>query len=268
MIEEKTIILNNIEDVPNLEGIQSLPRGIKLNLIFEEAILAKRSEIGEKWQQQLPEYSVDIQLNGREITIFKLLTAEEIEEHQEFFENCGKEYGILAEQLIKQFIEQYDVVSHGGFPLITINPYGKSHYRPSGEMGDWDYHFHKFHCAFTHKETKQHIEVCLVFGEEYGELDPYFFSTFIKTTAKFQPSPVPIIDYYVDGKRIFDVMLKLEKFEEINSNIRGRTGVIVMDREKKEVKPYPAGMQEILTADNFHLKKIGFMHDLIGRTKK
>lgn len=266
MKEEKTITINTAKDIPTLEEIQSISRGLKLNLIFEGDMQPKRSEVGEQWQQELPEFSIEIQLNGKEISIHKLITVEEIEQHQAFFEDCAKEYGILGEQLITQFIEQYDVVSHGGYPLITLNPYGKSNYRPSGEMGDWKFHFHRFHCAFTHKETEQHIEVPLVFGEEYGVLDPYFFAMFIKTTPRFQPSPVPIFDYHQDGNRIFKVMVKLGKFEEINSNIQGKTGIIVSDRVKKEVIPYPSGMQEILTGEKFHLKKIGFMHDLIGKT--
>ncbi len=83
-------------------------------------------------------------------------------------------------------------------------------------------------------------------GEEFGELDPYFFSGYILSTPQYVPIPVAIFSPHGDGHRIVKVMQQLGKFEEISSNIPGRTGVIVTDREKKKVVVSEEGFQSIL----------------------
>ncbi len=261
-LKEKIIKVSKVEEVPNLNEIESIPRGLMLKIIFEGKAKSKREEIGQKWKNELPKYSIGIHTNGIEINILKLITDKDIEENQLFFEKCAIEYGILGEKLINQFIEEFKVQSHEGFPLKTLNPYGKTHYEQIGEMGNWEYYFHGFHCAFTNKKTEQHIEVPLTYGEEYGELDPYFFTDFIKSTPEYQPLPIQIYNDYWDGKRILEVMLGLGKFEKINSNLKGRKGIIASNRTKKEVRIFENGMGEVHKDVNFEVKKLNFWEKL------
>ncbi len=180
------------------------------------------------------------------MSIHKLITDEEIEQNQSFFEEYAKEYGRLGEELINQFIEKFNVKPHNGFPLKTINAMGQHAYLKPHAMGEWNYFFHGFHCRFTHKKTKQQIEVPLTFGEEFGELDPFFFIIFIWSTPKFKPLPIEIYPNVHDGLRILEVMLRLGKFEKVNSNFKGQSGIIVTDRVKKEVKVFDTGMEAVL----------------------
>jgi len=267
-LEEKIITVNKIEDLPSLQDLKSIPRGLKLKIYFEGEIKSKRERIGENWKIKLPKFSIGIHTNGKQINLLKLITDEEIKRNHLFFEECAIEYGKLGEKLIKQFVKEFEVEDHEGFPLKTLNPYGNTHYDQIGEMGKWKYYFHGFHCAFTHKETKQHIEVPLTYGEEYGELDPYFFSDFMKSTPKFQPLPIEIFDDYSDGKRILEVMIKLGKFEKINSNLKFRKGVVLKNREKKEVKVFEKGMGEVLNDVNFEVKKLSFWDRLKTKLKQ
>ena len=48
----------------------------------------------------------------------------------------------------------------------------------------------------------QLIEVPLVFSLEFGDLDPYFFTKYIKSTSDYKPLPVEIYEDYADGVRI------------------------------------------------------------------
>ena len=82
------------------------------------------------------------------------------------------------------------------------------------------------------------IEVPLVFGQEFGDLDPYFFSKFIKSTPKYKPLPVDIFEDYDDGARINEKMLSLGKFERISSNVGNHYEIVVADRQKVEIKSY------------------------------
>ena len=124
-LKEKIITVNKVGEIPRLHEIKSIPRGLKLKIIFEENTKSKREEIGRKWKIELPKYSIGIHTNGIEINILKLITDKEIEEHQDFFEASAMEYGVLSKKLIQQFIEKFKVQPHEGFPLKTLNPYGK-----------------------------------------------------------------------------------------------------------------------------------------------
>ena len=77
-----------------------------------------------------------------------------------------------------------------------------------------------------------------MFGLEFGDLDPYFFTRFIKSTQNYFPLPIDIYDEYADGVRIIERMLALNKFERITSNIENHTGVVVNDRKKIHIEVY------------------------------
>jgi len=246
-LEESNIEIADIKDFPSLEEIQNIQRGIYLKINLIGSAQKYQQKKGEQLREALPNFSIGINMNGFGISIKKLITDKEIAKHQDFFELCAQEYGLLGEKLIKKFIVDKGIPNHDGFPLKRLNGYiGNKNHEPRGEMDEWNYYFHGFHCSFTNRTTKQSIEVPLTYGEEFGELDPYFFSIFIKTTPAFQPLPVSIYDDYWEGKRIIETMYRLGKFEMINSNLGGREGYIVKDRIRKEVKQPEKGIESIL----------------------
>lgn len=171
-----------------------------------------------------------------EVNIAKLITDDEIDKNQAFFERCAKDYRRLGEQLIFKLADKLGTTINSDYPLLTFNNFKIK--KQTGRVDDWRYYLHGFHCGFTNSETGQRIEVPLVFGLEFGDLDPYFFSTFIKSTPAYRPLPVAIYEDYGDGQRIIGRMLLLGKFERINSNIENHYGVVVADREKLKVKKY------------------------------
>lgn len=235
-LKEQIRLVNTIDEIPTLEHLMNLERGVKLKVVFREDTQQLKDITGEYWKKELSHFSIVSHTIDQEITIVKLITDEEIIEHQDFFEICAQEYGLLGKELITQFAHKFQIKDYQAYPLGQINPYFEnSQYKHSGKMGEWAYYIHGMHCAFTHKRTGQHIEVPLSYGEEFGVLDPYFFTDFIHTTPEFKPIPVPIFESYADGKRILDVMLELGKYEKINSNLPGLEGIIVTQRKKKEV---------------------------------
>lgn len=176
------------------------------------------------------------------------MTDKEIIEHQLFFEQCAKDYGILAKELIFQFVDKFDLELDRKFPMMTLNTLEKELYPTSGIIDKWYYFFHGTHCRFKNEKTGQCIEVPLRFGLEFGELDPYFFSRYIKSTPAYQPLPVKINNDFEDGRRILNVMLELGRFEIINSNIEGKKGIIVKDRKKYKI--------EVTTSSEMFLKML------------
>ncbi|SDQ71473.1 hypothetical protein SAMN05421664_2293 [Chryseobacterium soldanellicola] len=229
------IEIRSIDKFPSLDYIESIHRGKKLKIVFAKSINHLKEKVGEKLKSELPKFQIGIHTLEPEINISKLITDEEVVAHQKFFENCAKDYRILAKQLILEFIKKKKVKIDENFPFLAFNQV-KGSKKSNGKINDWKYYFHGFHCHFKNIKTNQEIEVPIMFGMEFGCLDPYFFSLFIKSTPEYQPLPVDIYEDFADGYRILEVMVNLGLFERINSNLEHHSGIIIKDREKVEIK--------------------------------
>lgn len=225
----------SIDQFPTTDYIKNIPRNIKLKIIFDQSIQNLREEIGISLKKKLAKFQVSIHNIEPEINISKLITDEEIITHQKFFENCAKDYRILATQLILEFVKKKKVKIDEDFPFLTFN-HIKGSKISKGKINEWEYYFHGFHCHFKNIKTNQEIEVPIMFGMEFGDLDPYFLSLFIKSTPEYQPLPVNIYEDFADGCRILEVMVDLGLFESINSNLENHSGIVIKDRDKVEIK--------------------------------
>lgn len=230
------ITINSIEQIPTLYTIRSIPRERTIKLVFEKEVQSQREKIGKNLKTELVDFKVGIPIEP-EINIAKLITEKEIEDNQDFFEQCAKDYRQLGEELLYKLIDKHGLKLNTDFPLQTLNQLIRKK-RGNGTIEDWKYYIHGYHCAFDNIKTRQYIEVPLVFGQEFGDLDPYFFSQYIKSTKKYKPLPVEIFEDYADGLRINEKMLSLGKFERISSNIGNHYGVVVANRQKVEIKSY------------------------------
>ncbi len=231
------IKINSIGELPTIEAISSVPRERAIKLVFEKEVQSQREAIGQNLKTELVGFQVLIHTIEPEINIAKLITDKEIDDNQNFFEQCAKEYRQLGEELLFKLVDKLDLKLNKDFPMETFNEL-KRDKRQIGKLEDWRYFVHGFHCGFENNETGQIIEVPLVFGLEFGDLDPYFFSKFIKSTPKYEPLPVNIFEDYADGVRINERMLTLGKFERISSNVGNHFGIVVTDRQKAEIKSY------------------------------
>lgn len=233
----QTITVSTLQEVPTIHTLEALPRDVKLQLVFTGRQKLNRQAIGNQLKARLNNFQVGIHLIEPTISIAKLITDGEIEAHQDFFETCAKDYRKLGGELIANLVTELSLQLDENFPLKTFHEL-MANDRQTGQIGQWKYSIHGFHCCFQNEQTEQCIEVSLVFGMEFGDLDPYFFTDFIKSTPTYKPLPVAIYEDYADGAKIIEMMLALGKFERVNSNVGGHTGVVVTDREKVVIKSY------------------------------
>ncbi|MGX1829206.1 DUF6896 domain-containing protein [Paenibacillus taichungensis] len=52
--------------------------------------------------------------------------------------------------------------------------------------GNWHFDVHGEHCMFENAETGQTLEVSLGSKDDVGNMDPYFFYNFLKSTANYE----------------------------------------------------------------------------------
>ncbi|STC93595.1 DUF6896 domain-containing protein [Chryseobacterium carnipullorum] len=231
------ITIQSIKEFPSIDYISNIPRHKQLRLIFKDSVQHLREDFGSDLKKRFPAFQIAIPTIEHEINICKLITDEEIIANQLFFTRCAKDYRELSTELINLFITNKKVKLNKDFPFLTFNRI-KGQRMSRGKVGQWNYFFHGYHCQFQNTKTKQEIEVPFMFGMEFGDLDPYFFSIYIKSTPQYQPLPVEIYDEFADGCRILEVMLKLDLLEKINSSIGNHSGTVIKDREKIQIKVF------------------------------
>jgi hypothetical protein len=231
------ISISTIGQIPTLETIRAIPRELTLKLVFDNGVQSQRETIGQNLKKELVGFQVGVHTFEPEINIAKLITDEEIEDNKDFFEQCAKDYRHLGKELIFKLADKLDITINQDYPMMTFNEL-KSDKRQIGKVENWRYFVHGFHCGFENNITGQIIEVPLVFGLEFGDLDPHFFTKYIKSTPKYNPLPIDIFEDYADGVRINEKMISLGKFERIGSNVGGHYGIVVTDRQKVEIKSF------------------------------
>ncbi|WP_312508097.1 DUF6896 domain-containing protein [Chryseobacterium culicis] len=231
------ITVKSIQELPSIDSLKNIPRQKTIRIIFDHPISHIREDYGEQLKRNLPHFQIGIHSMEPKIEINKLITKEEIINNQLFFAQCAKDYRKLGEELIRLLIKKKKIILNEDFPFLAFN-YLKGRRTQSGKVGKWKYFLHGYHCHFQNLITKQQIEVPFMFGMEFGDLDPYFFSLYIKSTPGYQPLPVTIYDNFDDGKRILDAMLQLGLLERINSNLEHHSGLVIKDRNKVKIKIY------------------------------
>jgi hypothetical protein len=252
--EVEEIKCDSIQDIPSIEKINGLSRNIIMKVVFGKGIIRERESIGNQWKKKLNDFQIGIHTQKPEINIARLISDKEIIDHQDFFEKCAKDYRNLAKRLINELAQHLEIEINPDSPLDSFNFLKRREHRPKKNIiEDWRYYVHGFHCCFENIKTGQVIEVSLVNGLEFGALDPYFFTGFVKSTSGYKPLPIEIFEDYADGVRILEKMEEIGKFEKVNGIYEGRFDTVVTDRDKVEVRIYEP---EIETTKDSILKRI------------
>lgn len=228
---EKVIRVNTVEQIPSIDELKETSREMVVRIICTGNLKLKTIEICQKLKKNLVNLYVKQYCISEDIVITKLIKAEEVIGNQLFFQRYAMDYRSLSTELIYELAESLKISIDPQSPITTFNPL-KWDERGIGEVGDWSYYMHAIHCGFTNKITGQLVETPLTFGLEFGELDPFFFTRFIKSTPNYQPLLVEIYEDYEDGVQILKIMFKIGKFKKVVSNSGDVFGFVVRDSVK------------------------------------
>lgn len=230
---EEIIEIRNIDDLPSENIFLNLPRNKYLVLKFLNKTDSERKKYGENLKEKFKDFQIGIHTIEPIIGIRKLISDNEIDKFKELFVQYAFDYRELATKLIHGLARKIKVDIQNESPYWAFLKYWQKKGQ-NGVFEEWNYFFHGFHCHFIHTNTKQEIEVSLVFGLEFGDLDPYFFTNFIISSPDYKPLPIEIYESYHDGLNIIERMIIIGKFEKINSTtFKGHTGTILKDRPNK-----------------------------------
>jgi hypothetical protein len=224
-LENRILNCNTENELPTAAELKLLPRDIELIVVFGPDIAHLRKWFGEQWIAALKDFKVGIHVSEPKIWIHRLVSEEEIVQHKAFLAQCAVDFHFLATDLMSLLGEHLKIdVSRGNLfeQLHRLNR--------NGQVGEWQYNIHGFHCSFFHRKTEQVVEASIVSGQEFGALDPYFFTQYIESTSAYQPLPVVIFQDYDDGLRIMTKLLEMGLLREIDSEWPGRKEIVSLHR--------------------------------------
>lgn len=214
--------------------INNLPRCKTLVVKFNDSNEYKRENIGNFLKTKYPNFVIGIHSIEKIINIYRIITDEEIESNLDFFTRCAIDYDKLACSLMYALIKKHNLNVNWQLPIITFNQF---HRKTKGKMNGWKYILHGGDFRFENIKTNQIIEANTYCGNQFGALDPLFFSEYILSTLEYQPLPVEIYDECWDGTRILKILLKHGILKEIINN-QGFSSIVLSTNDTSEIKIY------------------------------
>lgn len=231
-METNNITISDFADLKKKENIETLERGSAIKILFDDVDEAQREEYGEYLKVKYPDYLIGVHISEKEINVSRLISKKEIDDNIVFFTKCAEDYDALCTRLMNLLIQKMKIDVNYEFPFLSFASLG------SGHIDDWSYRRHGFHCCFTHQKTKQCVQASIVCGDQFGELDPYFFSAYILSSDEYLPLSIPIYEQYHDGQRILERMEELDILKSIESNWSDRYTYVLANKDTSHIRPY------------------------------
>ncbi|HEX8913523.1 MAG TPA: hypothetical protein VF796_14285 [Humisphaera sp.] len=173
----------------------------------------------------LPDHSVF--WSGDGVTAVPVISEAEVLAHSDPLVDAARHFRGIAEDLMERLARRFGVPV-GAFSDIRRRPWarparpgwrralallvpGRSR-RGNLQRGDvdreWTYCFHGYQCAFASRSTGQVLDVELGYGDEFGVLDPQFFTRYLETTARCDALRRLFRDDYHDPAKAIDVLAR------------------------------------------------------------
>jgi hypothetical protein len=181
---------------------------------------SEKSALVQRLTEALPEHSVFDAGAGAEathVTVLRPIASEIVLAHADDVIAAAFAFRVLASNLARRLAAHLNVS-----PELLANCFGE------GSLDDvWDYVFHGRECRFENRRG-QILDVRLSFGTEFGVLDPWFFSEFLCTTARWHALSVVFRDKFHDTRRSFDILARIGRLQSVQGNVFdiGLTGYI------------------------------------------
>lgn len=102
-----------------------------------------------------------------------------------------------------------------------------------GQINDqWKYHFHGKGCSFTNSITEQFLDVQIINGLEFGELDTYYLMKFIQTTESLKEMSLILNDESNNMQKVIEILRMNDYLIELPGE---NTDGLILNRNKKPV---------------------------------
>jgi hypothetical protein len=227
------IFCGSIHGIPPLEQFLDLPRRKAMRFIFDKLPAEERRELVRLFRKKLPGFYVsEDHRKVSFVTIARRISEEEVEQHQEFFAECARDFSRTSVQLIFDFIAHLDLPIDENFPRGAFERFRKEHLHLKGMMGDWYYSTCSYFCDFANLKTGQLVQVPTIYGCEFDAMDGCALIPFIRSTKAYQPLPIEFYEDETEGEIIVNALVKLGVLKMIKSRFCDFQAAVIRDFDR------------------------------------
>lgn len=165
-------------------------------LLNESSLAALLNKLREELPENYEVFDAGTMRDSKRVTVMEVISKEEVSSLAPLLLTAARSFRADADLLAHQLAEL------NGVPVSELFAQGKNiTIFPKG----WEVCRHGIHDCFTHQLTGQQVEVCVVFGTEFGVLDPYFFYQYMATTQGIG-APKQLVEPYHDTRRALEFL--------------------------------------------------------------
>ncbi len=197
--------LDAVPPAAELAALAVVGRHVVLHL--PEPLKASKGPLIERLAEQLPGHSVFD--SGGKADGTTCITVLEVIDERRVLENLPVFLAALADFTATATRPCHALAAAHGVPAAMLLAHREAiERRGRAWLRDWDYGFHGLECEFVNVRTGQVLDVKIGCGEEFGLLDPYFLSGFVRTTPAHRAAADLLADDFHDMARVLDVLTR------------------------------------------------------------
>jgi hypothetical protein len=222
------------DDLPTIPELEKLAIvGQYVVLMFPPEFKGSEQRVIDLLAPLLPDHSVyESGGSNPRVTIFKVIDEQVIRANLPLFLTAIADFAAIADDLCRRL-----ALAKGVAPEDLLRASETQH----GQLPGWNWYFHGGECCFTSTRTGQIVDAYIDYGGEFGVLDPYFLSKFIRSSPAHVEAARLLSDNYHDASRVMDVLLRLGCLIpiEVFSTLRGfnRRGLVLAPAHREFPPP-------------------------------
>jgi len=147
------------------------------------------------------------------------------------FYKCIELFDKTAHSLMSLMADKFDIDLNNSSEIYDLKRNRSDKQR--GQINDeWKYHFHGKGCSFTNSKTEQFLDVQIINGLEYGQLDTYYLMKFIQTTDSLKEMSLVLNDESNNMRKVIEILWMNDYLTELPN---GTNNELIINRNKKPV---------------------------------
>ncbi|WGH76178.1 hypothetical protein P8625_03140 [Tenacibaculum tangerinum] len=184
-----------------------------------------------KLQKELSSYVVS-EINWiNKLVIVPSISTKTVLENLNKFYQCIELFDKTAHSLMNLMAETFDIDLNNSSEIYDLKKNRSEKQR--GQINDeWKYYFHGKGCSFTNIITEQFLDVQIINGLEFGELDAYYLLKFIQTTESLKEMSLILNDESNNMQKVIEILRINDYLIQLSDE---NTGRLIINRNKKPV---------------------------------
>jgi hypothetical protein len=182
-------------------------------------------------QKEFPNHLVsEIKWMNKLFIVPSISTNTVLENLSEFYK-CIELFDKTAHYLMNLMADTFEINLNNSSELYDLKR-NRSDKQRGSINNEWKYHFHGKGCSFTNSNTEQFLDVQIINGLEYGELDTYYLMKFIQTTESLNEMSLILNDESNNMRKVIEILRMNDYLKELPAE--NNDGLII-NRNRKPV---------------------------------